>query len=133
MIHYVKANGRIINEAGIVGIYAKNFNVPVAFISGDNFTIAEANELFKNIVGVVVKESCGRDCAMSVSLKQSRQLLENGAKDATNNLLSGKITPMEITLPIDTEIKLYNTGYYISTYQKIYNLLKIRYGLLLRT
>lgn len=119
-IHYVKVNGKILNEAGIFGLYAGHYNVPVAFISGDNHSVEEANAQFKSLVSVVVKESFGRDAALSVSLAKAQELLEEGAKKATQDLLQNKIRPLTISSPLKTEVRFYNTGYSISIFQKIY-------------
>ena len=121
--HYVKINGKIVNEAGIFGMYANYYDVPVAFLSGDNQAVKEANAQFDNLVTVTVKESFARDSVLSVSLAKAQELLESGAKQATLNLLQNKVAPMKIVSPVETEIKFYNTGYNISLFQKLYGTL----------
>lgn len=123
LVHYVKVNGQLINEAGIAGVYASYFEVPVAFISGDDHAVREGKEQFPDIVGVEVKKSFGRDCALSVSLSEAQTLLESGAKEATVNLLEGKCSLMRHNLPLEIEIKFYNTGYFHSVFRKIYGAL----------
>lgn len=119
-IHSIKINNKLITEAGIAAINAGIQNVPVAFISGDNFAVAEAKEQLENIVGVVVKESFARDCALSYSLEVAHNLLADGAKTATQNLLQNKIQPFKISGQIKAEIRLHNIGYNISIFQKLY-------------
>lgn len=124
MVHYVKANGEIINEAGIVSLYAGHFKVPVVFLSGDDQVISETKPKMPHIVGVAVKESLARDCAMSVSLAHAQNLLETGAYEATQLLQQPENCPISVAnLPMRIEVSLYNTGYFISTYAKIKNIL----------
>lgn len=124
LIHSVKINGELYNETGIAAACAGYYNVPVAFISGDNHTIKEAKEQLGDIVGVVVKESCARDCALSLSLSEAKELLIKGAEQAAQNLLNDKVMVLKIPSPIKTEIKFYNIGFGISVFQKLYKTLE---------
>jgi D-amino peptidase len=123
VIHSLKLNGELINETGVAALYAGHHNVPIAFISGDNYAIAEAKEQladnFSHAVGVVVKESYGRDSALSLPLAKSRDLLSKGAAEATVSLLNGKIKPWRMQAPFSVEVKFYNIGYERSIYSKI--------------
>lgn len=119
-IHAVKINGKIITETGLAALNASIFDVPVAFISGDNFTVAEAEQQLTGLVGIVVKESLARDSVLSYPLSEAQKLLEDGAKLATQNLLQNKVIPFKISSPITTEIKIYNIGYNISILQKLF-------------
>lgn len=123
LIHSVKINGELYNETGIAAICAGYYNVPIAFISGDNYTIKEAKEQLGDVVGIIVKESYARDCALSLSLAEARELLTKGAEQAVQNLLHNKMTALKIPSPIKTEIKLYNNGFGISVFQKLYKTL----------
>lgn len=123
-IHYIKINGKIINETGIAALYAGYHDVPITFISGDDHTIKEAkSQLAKNFTGIAVKKTNSRDSALSYSLTKAAELLTNGAKEATTNLLYNKIAPTKFPLPLKMEISLFNIGYTISLFQKIYGLL----------
>lgn len=123
MVHYVKINGEMVNEAGIANVYAGHFKVPIVFLSGDNHAVREAKLQMPHIIGVEVKQSLGRDCAMSVSLSHAQTLLETGAYEATQLLQQGKVPFKAVALPIRVEIGLYNTGYFISIFAKIKNIL----------
>jgi len=118
-IHYVKVNGKILNEAGIFGMYANFYGVPLAFMSGDDQVIKETKAQFDNLVTVAVKESFGRDSVLSLSLVKAQEQLEKGAKEATLNLLQNKVQPMKIDKELNAEVRLYNTGYNISIFQKL--------------
>lgn len=119
-IHYLKINDRIVNEAGVMAFYAGIFNVPIAFISGDDHAVKETSAYLPDIVTVAVKESLARDSAMSLSLAQARELLEDRASVAVQKLLSGKIAPMKIFAPYKLELKLYGLGYRLSVFEKLY-------------
>jgi len=120
-IHWVKVNGMMINETGINALIAGYYKVPVAFISGDDGAVYEAEQQLGkgNIIGVEVKKSLARDSALSLSLIQAQRLLENGACEATRRLLAKKFTPFVVNLPLMMEIKFYNIGYLVSVYAKI--------------
>jgi D-amino peptidase len=123
IIHSLMVNGKMINETGIAALYAGYHGVPVAFISGDDYAIAEAKEQlgddFSNAIGIVVKESYGRDSALSLPLAKSRDLLSKGAAEATVSLLNGKIKSLRRAAPFTVEVKFYNIGYVPSIYSKI--------------
>lgn len=124
IIQHTKVNGMLMNETGLAAIYAGHMNVPVAFVSGDNHTIAEAHDqLGDNIVGVAVKESYGRDCAVSLSLTQARKLLEQGAKDAVIKLQQKKLAAYKVKTPITLEVKFYDTGVRVSVLQYLSEIL----------
>jgi D-amino peptidase len=122
--HYLKVNNKLLNETGIVALYAGHFNVPVAFISGDNYAVQEAKDQLGEIVGVVVKQSLARNSALSMSLTAAKALLEKAAAEATKNLLAAKVQPMTINPPLNLEMKFYNIGFGMSLYQKLYHVLQ---------
>ncbi|MFA6408849.1 MAG: M55 family metallopeptidase [Gammaproteobacteria bacterium] len=125
MIHSIHVNDLLINETGIAALHAGFYNVPAAFISGDDETIREAKNQLKGhtLVAVTVKESLGRDSALSISLNKSRELLSEGAKKATINLQNRIAKPFKITTQLRTEIKMYNAGYRTSIFARIANVL----------
>lgn len=124
LIHYVKINGKLVNETGIAAFYAGYYNVPVAFISGDDFAVAEAQEQLGDVVGVAVKQSLARDSAISLSLEQARSLLEKNAADAVVKLQKNKLPVFKVATPITLEIGFYNTGFRISAFQNLSEILK---------
>jgi D-amino peptidase len=124
-IHYIKVNDMILNEAGVAALYAGYFNVPVVFISGDDHAIKEAKkQINNNIVGAVVKQSFGRDFAMSLSLEQARAMLQNNAADAVTKLQQNYFSVFKTSGVIKTEIGFYNLGYRISVFQNLFEVLK---------
>ena len=76
-LNWIKINGDIVNEAGWAGILAGHYNVPVAFLAGDDQAVIEAKKQFENIETVQVKQSMGRDCALSYPLKTVTKQLQS--------------------------------------------------------
>jgi len=125
LLHSVTVNDLLINETGIAAIYAGHYDLPIAFISGDNYAISEAEHQLENpnVIKVTVKESYGRDCILSLSLAKSRELLFQGAKQATKNLQQGLIKPLKFDTPLKTVIRLYNVGFKTSIFARIESVL----------
>lgn len=120
LINFVKINNKIVNETGLLALYAAHYNVPVAFISGDDCAVNEAREqLGEDIVGVTVKRSLGRGCADSLSLEQARVLLEKKAAEAVAKLQQNYFSPFKVSTPVVAEIKFYDTGVRASVLQNL--------------
>jgi len=122
-VHYVKINGKFVNETGIAALYAGSYNVPVAFISGDDCAVNEAREQLGDIVGVVVKQSFARDCAISLPLEQAQLLLEKSAADAVIKLQQNHFPIFKVTAPITLEVGFYNIGFKVSVFQSLSEIL----------
>lgn len=123
IIHYVKVNGHIINEAGLAGIYAGHFDVPLAFISGDDHAVSETKDLFHDICGVCVKKSHGRDCTISLPISETARILEENAETATRRAIAGEFKPLLLTKPLKCEVSLYNIGAKKSVFKHLERLL----------
>jgi D-aminopeptidase len=118
-VHYVKINGKDVNETGIAAFYAGHYNVPIAFISGDDCAVNEAREQLGDVVGVVVKQSFARDSAISLPLEQAQLLLEKSAADAVIKLQQNNFSVFKAEAINTLEIGFYNTGYGISVFQSL--------------
>ncbi len=121
--HYIKINNKLVNETGVAALYASHHNVPIAFISGDDHAVKEAQEQLGDVVGVVVKQSIARDCAASLSLAQAQSLLEKGAAEAVAKLQQNQFKAYQVSSPITLEIGFYNSGYRISVFQSLAEIL----------
>lgn len=123
-IHYIKVNNKFMNEAGIAALYAGYYNVPIVFLSGDDCAINEAREqLGDAIVCAEVKQSLARDAAVSLSLEQSQLLIEQNAAEAVAKLQKQYFSAFKLAAPVAMEIGFYNTGYRISTFQSLVEIL----------
>lgn len=122
-VHYVKINGKLVNETGLAALYAGHYNVPIAFVSGDDFAVNEAREQLGDVVGVVVKQSFARDSAISLPLEQAQLLLEKSAADAVVKLQQNNFSVFRAAAANTLEIGFYNTGYRISIFQSLSEIL----------
>lgn len=125
IIQHTKVNGKLVNETGLFALYAGCYQVPVAFISGDDQAVSEARlQLGEGIIGVAVKQSYGRSCAASLSLEQAQKLLSKGAAEAAVKLQQRKLPAFQIPGPLLLEIKFYDTGVRISVLRHLAKILE---------
>ena len=106
----LKVNGRSVGEPGLNGFVSNFYGVPVALISGDQYAVGEAQDLFPGVVGVITKESIGRYVAKCPSPKKARKMIEEGAFKAVNLLNNGEIRPIQVPSPIEIRLKFVNPG-----------------------
>jgi D-amino peptidase len=105
-IEHYKLNGQPIGEFGMRAYMAGTlFNVPVAFISGDDKTVLEAQALVPNIVGVAVKEGTGLQGAFSLSPAEARRRIRAGATRACELIRAGAIAPVKLAPPYAWEVR----------------------------
>ena len=123
LIRHIKINGRLVNETGVAAFYASCHDVPVVFVSGDDYAVAEAQEQLGEVVGVAVKQSFARDSIIALPLEQTQSLLEKSAAEAVTKLQKNKFSVFKATKPITLELVFYNTGYRISVFQKLAEIL----------
>ncbi len=122
-INWIKINGKIVNEAGWAGVLAGHYNVPAAFLSGDDQAVIEAKEQFENIETVQVKQSMGRDCALSYPLKTVTKQLKEGACQAAHNICDKSVPPFKVNGPFEVALKIFDTGYDKSRFQNLFEIL----------
>jgi len=82
----VRINGKPMGEMGINGRVAGYFNVPVAFVSGDQATIKSAAEELGGPVGVILKNAIGRYAAEILPAKVVEDRLTAGVSQAMSVL-----------------------------------------------
>ncbi|MEJ2024725.1 MAG: M55 family metallopeptidase [Deltaproteobacteria bacterium] len=75
-------NGRSIGEIGLSAALAGNFGVPIALVTGDENTIAEAKDLLEGIETAAVKKGIGSYAALCLPPKRSRNLIYESAQMA---------------------------------------------------
>lgn len=78
----VRVNDRPVGEIGISAALAGHYGVPVALVTGDDKTVAEAGELLKGIETVEVKKGIGAYAALCLTPERSRNLIYEGARKA---------------------------------------------------
>lgn len=89
-VHRMLLNGQEIGELGMRVILAGYFGVPVALVTGDDKTCAEARAMLEDVETVAVKQSTGRQSALCLSPAQAREAIKAGAKRALGRLADFK-------------------------------------------
>src|SRR5262249_6399708 len=75
-----------VGESALNGLVAAHYNVPIALVSGDDVTAAEARTLLPEVEAVVVKHSKGRFAAESLHPEAARRALQLGVQHALTEL-----------------------------------------------
>lgn len=99
----VSINGVSLPEAGINGLIAGNYNVPVVFLSGDLAICKQAKGLFGEIETVAVKEGIG-NAALCLHPEVAREKIKQGVQKALSNLK--KYQPFKLKPPYKMVLKL---------------------------
>jgi len=97
----VVVNGRKMPEAGINGLIAGMFDVPVVLISGDKAVAAQAKELFGEIETVVVKEGIGT-AERGIHPERAQALIRQKTKAALKRLKDFK--PLKFAAPYTLDV-----------------------------
>jgi D-amino peptidase len=103
-ISEVRLNGEVVGESAINALVAQHHGVPVALITGDDTTAAEARTFMPQIEAVVVKRSVSRFAAESVHPDVACERIREGARRAVERAAS--MGPPAIELPARLEVTL---------------------------
>lgn len=103
-IEYYKINGVEMGEFGCRALMAGTMGVPTTFVTGDDVTIEEAQELVPNIVGAAVKTALGRELAIHLSHEAACELIREKAREACE--CTGQIEPYFLEAPYVQEIRV---------------------------
>jgi len=106
VISRVTLNDVECGESGINALVAAGHGVPVALITGDQVTIAEAEPFFKQVEPVVVKGSITRFAAAQVHPEEAREMIYAGAESALRRL--GSVPLPNVGLPARLDVELQN-------------------------
>jgi D-amino peptidase len=82
------------------------FDVPTAFLAGDDKAVAEAQRLVPNLVGVATKQGTGLESAISLGPGKARRLIREGARRACKRVRKGRIAPVRLEPPYEWEIRV---------------------------
>ncbi len=97
-----RMNGIICSEATLAAAVAGQYGVPVALITGDDATAAEAREDFgSEIVTVVTKQGLNRVAARMVHPTVARDRIRQGAEEALRR--AATLAPYTVTTPVTME------------------------------
>lgn len=102
-VHEMTLNGTPIGEFGIRTYLAGHFGVPVVLLSGDKAACEEAKHLLPEVKTVAVKEGLSLNCALSLSPKKAREIIQRGVQEALEN--RAKVEPLELDPPYEFTIE----------------------------
>ncbi len=108
-IEFYKLNGKKIGEISQFFLYAGTFDVPVIFLSGDEAACNEAKDLVPEISTVSVKQGLGRNCAISLSAKESCRRIREGIRKALCEHSHRPISPLKWDPPYVLEKRFFHT------------------------
>jgi D-amino peptidase len=105
-IRGVRLNGTYVGESGINALVAHAYGVPIALLTGDSVTVAEAQPFAPQCVSVVTKESITRFSAMNLHPEESRARIRQAASDAVRKVVAGEIASPSISFPAQLDVEL---------------------------
>jgi len=105
-----RLGGRDMNETGLNAIVCGMHNIPVALVTGDSATCAQARELLSDVLTVSVKEAITRYSARSISPELSRRRIREAAQTAVERAKSGALQPYRPAPPHVLEIDFVNSA-----------------------
>ncbi|HEX6521980.1 MAG TPA: M55 family metallopeptidase [Streptosporangiaceae bacterium] len=105
VISHVEMNGCRVGESGINALVALGLGVPVALITGDRQTIAEADPFLPDAERVVVKESFTRFGAVNLHPDVSRAMITEGATRAMKRLTTMKPPAIQLPAVLDVHVQ----------------------------
>ncbi len=106
VISGVRLNGEYVGESGINALVALSRGVPIALLTGDQVTLAEAASFAGDVVTVQTKVSRTRFAADNLHPKRARSLISEAAKRAVEAVAADRIGPPTIDLPATLEVDL---------------------------
>ena len=103
-VYEVRLNGTPVGEAGVNALVAQAAGVPVAFVTGDEVTIAETSAVLPGAEGVAVKRSVTRFAAESLHPAAACEAIRAGAQRGVQRAASNELAPPDIALPASLEV-----------------------------
>jgi D-amino peptidase len=107
-VHEVRLNGVPQSEGSLTGYLCGGFDCPVALVTGDAAAVAQMQRFAPAVEGVVVKESRGRQAALSLHPQVARERIRAGARRAIERLAA--IPPMRLEGRVELELDLATTA-----------------------
>jgi len=101
---HVELNGHRVGESGINALVALAHGVPLALITGDQHTMAEADPFLADAERVAVKESVTRFGAVNLHPETACAMISEGARRAVER--AATMAPPAIELPATLDVHL---------------------------
>jgi D-amino peptidase len=97
-------NGTLVGETGINAAFCGAYNTPVALVTGDEASCREATALLgEDVVTVSVKRGIGARSARLLPPVRARELVEDGARRALQDL--GALRPYDPGRPCEIRVE----------------------------
>ncbi len=97
-------DGILAGESGINCLVAAHYRVPVALVTGDQHTAAQAEPFCAGAEMVVVKHSLTRFAARSLHPEAARRAIRDGARAAVERL--GSLQAPQVSSPVSLRLRL---------------------------
>ena len=102
-------NGTLVGETGINAAFCGAYGTPVALVTGDEASCREATALLgEGVTTVSVKRGISSRGARMLAPLRARQLIEEGAKRALENL--GSVAPYDPGRPCEIKVEYKDTA-----------------------
>ncbi len=101
----VRRGGRVTGEAGINALVAAAHQVPVALVTGDQVTAAEATPFLPGVETAVVKRSVTRFSAQSLHPAAARRVIRDASERAVARVGAGSLGPPPASSPARLEVR----------------------------
>jgi D-amino peptidase len=107
--HNLRFNGVLVGESAINAAMCGNWGCPVLLVTGDEAACREAKALLgEGLATVAVKKGIGSAAARNVAPLRARELIEEGARNALEDLKA--VEPYDPGRPAEIEVEFTNTG-----------------------
>jgi D-amino peptidase len=104
-IYELRFNGTPVGETGINAALCGTFGCPVVLVTGDEAVCRESRELLGDgLTTVAVKQGLGRESARNIAPQRAREMIEEGAKRALDDLTA--VAPYDPGHPCEIEVDL---------------------------
>lgn len=90
-------NGKEIGEIGLRAYLAGHFNIPVLFVSGDDYACEEAKNFIPGVETVEVKKAMHNELAILTNPEKVRKMIKNGVKKSLGRIK--EIKPVKTSPP----------------------------------
>ena len=106
----LRVNGRDWNETAINAAVCGALGIPVALVTGDETTCAQAREVLGDVETVSVKAAITRYAARSVHPNVAQDRIRAGARRAVERAAAGAFAPFTPDPPLSLEIDFVNSA-----------------------
>jgi len=105
MFRALRVNGVRQTETTLNAALAGHFGVPVALVSGDEATCAEAHAALGDaVITVATKAAFGSEAAFSLHPAVARERIEQGAREGLSRVAAGTLRPYVVAAPYVLEV-----------------------------